>query len=141
MPGAGDDTDVTESGGLVTGLVLDNKIPVTNEPLLKDVSDLTLVSDVSRLGTETGVQIRLDDGAGTLITKTITESSGETDTITFAAPFTSPSGLEKGCMLTSGRVGMESRRMIVDRITPKTGFRASLTLVDEAPGIYEAPIA
>ncbi|OFX06357.1 MAG: hypothetical protein A3E78_11710 [Alphaproteobacteria bacterium RIFCSPHIGHO2_12_FULL_63_12] len=129
--------EVTTAAGLVTGLTLNNAIPVTTETdYLNDVVDVPSVPDLTDLGVRTGVVIRLDDGYGTVITKEISTVSGTTDTIAFATPFAAPSGLSEGCWLASGKLESEFRRMIVKDVLPSRELGATIVMVDEAPGIH-----
>jgi hypothetical protein len=127
---------VLTADGLVTGLRLDSAIPVTTEANLNDVADLSAVPDVTALGIRTGCAIRLNTGTGTVIVKEIANGTGDTDQVAFAAPFAIPDGLEPDCLVVSGRLGTEYRRMIVKDIAPDENLRASITMVDEAPQIH-----
>lgn len=128
---------IATSGGLVTGLTLDQEVPLVNESdNLNDVADVTLVADITNLGASSGAAIRLNDGLGTIITKTLTGSTGDTATLTFAPPFTLPSGLEVGCVVVTGLLGSEYARMIVKDVLPDSQLGATLVLVDEAPTIH-----
>jgi len=125
----------------ITGLILDSTIPVTNEPDMHSVTDLHSVADMHLVGVTTGIAIRRNDG--TLSTHLLSNSTGETNTVTLAVPFSDPGTIvgfsdtnyEYGCMITAGDLHSEYRRMLVFSVTPQADLKASVTLVDEAPSL------
>ncbi len=48
-------------------------------------------------------------------------------------------GLERECLVTTGRLTRANRRMIVYNIKPRNDFEAQLTFVDEAPQLWPFP--
>ncbi len=128
----------TLSGGNITGFVLDSVIPITNEPNMHVISDMHVVTDMHNVGMTTGVAIRRTDG--TISTHQLSNSTGESATITLATPFANVSTIigyddtsdEYGCLLVCGDLDTEYRRMLVLSIAPTKDLKASLTLVDEA---------
>ena len=114
---------VLTSGGNITGLVLDSQIDVS---------------------ATTGIAIRRSAG-GISVHQVASESHGGNgggSTITFSTPFAIPPGGtiigyddtndEYGCMIVSGDLGTEYKRMLVFSITPTKDLRANVVLVDEA---------
>jgi len=110
--------DIQKSGSLITGMTLFGSIPIET-------------------GANWGVAIRGLDGS--LHIKQI-QDPGTTDdykTITFTNPFTDPgtSVIDSGCLIVSGLVGSEYRRVIVHSIMPKEDT-AEIMFVDEAPQLW-----
>jgi hypothetical protein len=111
---------VQTSGGDVTGLTLDAPLRLSLIGSLGDPSDYPA-----------GVVIQLKDG--TTITEEIDEEV-DTDTITFATPFTIPvdDNLEEHCLVACGPLSGVEKRMLVLGIDPLSDYTAALTLVDES---------
>jgi hypothetical protein len=91
----------------------------------------------------TGIAVRLTNGM--VLTKQVTGTGEETDTIDFVTPFAdlglNPADgetplLDQGCLLQSGRTSQEYRRLILFDATPKPDLSATLTFVDEAPDLF-----
>jgi hypothetical protein len=129
----------TLTGPNISGFVLDSVIPITNELNMHAVTDMHLVADMHLVGITTGIAIRRLDG--TISTHSLSNVTGETATITLTTPFTNTAEIvgyddtsdEYGCLIVSGELDTEYRRLLVASITPGKDLRASLTLVDEAP--------
>lgn len=141
--GSGVVKEILISGGNVTALVLDARVPVVDNVLFNEVPNVRLVANVRLLGKTSGCRIRLDDG--TILQKAIEGPTAETETIMFSTPFAVPTanfgdGLEDsltvGCLVTVGVVDLEYRRQIVSGVQKKNESTATLMLLDEAPGIH-----
>jgi hypothetical protein len=140
---------ILDDAGLITGLVLDQTVNVKNEILFDDVIDFrsAIVPDI---GIRTGCTIRRTNGQFT--THEIIDATGETDTITFAVPFaddiTDGSFFDKGkirqvksgCLVVIGELNKVEKRYIVTEIDNGAGLSANLTLVDEAPQLWDTSI-
>lgn len=110
--------EVLKSGGSVTGLRLFGSVPIET-------------------GSQWGVAIRGLDGS--LMIKQITDPGidGDYKEVTFTYPFDDPgtSVLDEGCLVVSGLVGEEYRRVIIHSILPKKDL-ADIVFVDEAPQLW-----
>lgn len=103
---------ITESGGNVVSITVDNIIPfsVNQDELAAFVEGLDLAN-------ATGVAIRKSDGAS--VVKTLTNIS-DGSVCTFTTPFAlAGSGLEEGLMCVFGRAGQTHDRMIVMAVEPQ----------------------
>ena len=87
--------------------------------------------------TTTGVAISTDNGVVTVATVSSAGASRLRE-ITFSASLTDDANIREGCTVTTGEVGSEYIRAIVDDIQAGPDFTASLTLYDEAPEIFTA---
>lgn len=119
------------SAGLITALRLDSAVPVVNEPDMLAVADLLSVPDLLIVGQLTGAAIRRQ---GSRTIHALSNVTGETDLLTFSAPI-SAVGILEGVLVVVGPKREEYLRMIVFEVTPREDLTATLTLVDEAPGI------
>jgi hypothetical protein len=81
------------------------------------------------------VRFRLADGSSAL--RTVTTVDGEYDSITLSGSGTSP---VVGDLAMFGETNSESVVLRVQTIRPQPDFVAQLTLVDDAPAIYDADI-
>ncbi len=109
---------VTEAGGLVTALVLD---------------DLATME----AGKSYAVRIRRRDLTSTLVA--VVTDAGETDTLALATP-TSAASLDvaAGDLFAFGESGIETARYLVTGIEPGPELTARVRLVDEAPAVHTA---
>jgi hypothetical protein len=131
----------TLTGPNISGFVLDSVIPIINELNMHAVTDMHLVDDMHLVGITTGIAIRRLDG--TISTHSLSNVTGETATVTLTTPFTDTAEIlgydntsdEYGCLIVSGELDTEYRRLLVATISPGKDLRASLTLVDEAPDL------
>jgi hypothetical protein len=129
----------TLTGSDISGFVLDSVIPIINELDMHAVTDMHLIADMHLVGITTGIAIRRING--TISTHSLSDVTGESATITLTTPFADTAEIlgyddtsnEYGCLLVSGELDTEYRRLLVATITPGKDLRASLTLVDEAP--------
>lgn len=126
------------SGGLVQGLILDSKIPTQVGADFFSLADVFTTPDIFALEGTTGIAIRYKDGSGTVIAESLSDPAGETDEIEFTTPFADPGDdvLGEGCLIASGSLGSEYRRLIIADIQPSPDLRAALTLVDEAEDLW-----
>lgn len=126
--------DVTFDGsGDVTSIVVDSGLPEFGEDGFDDITDMGLVEDMGMIGAASGIAIRRTDG--TVLTAAVTVSG---TTVTFTAP-QDAAGIEPGCLLSFGRLGMEFIRLVVYSVKPKDqDFTATITAVDEAPELFNA---
>lgn len=128
----------------ITGLVLDSVIPVYNETDMHGVTDMHSVTDMHMVGLTTGVAIRHNDGTFTV--HQVSDSTGETDTVTLVTPVTDDGTIDaledteyiSGAQLVCG--GMETiySRLLVAELSPERDMTYRLTLVDEAPELVRA---
>ena len=73
----------------------------------------------------------------------LSNATGQSDTLTLdpAVAVETIDGrpaIDAGCLVVAGAIGREYRRLIVSEIRNGKGLTAQLTLVDEAPQIWEA---
>lgn len=122
-------TAITESGGNVVSITVDNIIPfaVNQDELAAFVEGLDLAN-------ATGVAIRRNDGSA--VVKTLTNVS-DGNICTFTTPFNlAASEIAVGQMCVFGRAAQEYSRMIVMAVEPQ-GFETSIvTLAAEAPELF-----
>ncbi len=120
---------ITESGGNVVSITVDNVIPfsVNQDETAAFVEGLDLAN-------ATGVAIRKADG--TSVVKTLTNVS-DSNICTFTTPFAlAGSGLEVGALCVFGRAGQEYARMIVMGVEPQGLETRIVTLAAEAPELF-----
>lgn len=80
-------------------------------------------------------QVRLRLADGSFLVRSVVTGPGETDVIALDGPGDVPAG---GDLFTFGESGLESAVYRVLGIEPQEDLAAKLTLVDDAPGIYDA---
>lgn len=80
-----------------------------------------------------GIGIRYQDG--TIVYKAINETA-DGNSVTFTTPFTTPATLTPGCVVWSGAVASEDRRVYIDSIDGTPDLGARMICVDEAPNIH-----
>ncbi len=123
--------DVTlDGGGQATAIRLDADMPIFGEAGFDAITDMGAVLDMGMIGETSGVMIRRTDG--TMLTTGVTVSG---DVLTFTAP-QAGAGITPDCLVSFGRLGVESLRLIVYNITPSDDFTAKITAVDEAPELW-----
>ena len=128
-------------GGNITGFVLDNQIPVTNDPDMHAMTDMHAVTDMHDVGVTTGIAIRHNDG--TISTHALSDATGSLSTITLATPIATDATIVAfddsdeiyGSLVVAGALTLEYRRLLVAGIAPAADGVFSLTLVDEAPDL------
>lgn len=138
---------ILNDSGLISGLVLDQTVNVLKEEEFLTVANFNAVINVNDLGLRTGCTIRRSNGLFT--THEVSNVSEETDTIYFTTPFaddvTDGSFFDKGkipqvkegCLVAVGELNNVQKRYIVTEISNGAGLSANLTLVDEAPQLWE----
>ncbi len=144
--GFGRISTVQISGPNVTGITLDSDVPVFNEGGMDTITDMSAVTDMSLIGRTTGAAIRHTDGA--ISVHLLSNATGETDVLTFDTPVTNStwaggpfdSGvipvIDEGCLVVTGDFGVEFRRLIVSEMRASEDLKISMTLLDEAPGLW-----
>ena len=131
--GTGRVIDITFDGaGDITGIVLDSTVPLRNNYDMLASPDLLAEPDLLALGAKTGARIRRSDGTSTV--HELTGTTGETDSLTFASPI-DPTGIAIGALVATGPLAREVKRLIVFAIEPEEDLTATITCVDEAPGV------
>lgn len=128
--------------GLVSGVELDQPVTVNDATPFWDVTDFWAMPDIWMQGLQTGAMIRGEDGS--IVTNQVSADAGSQDVIGFTTPFVMPTytdadgvqnALMPGCLVVTGPLGQESRRLIITDIKMGPDLNASLTLVDEAPDL------
>jgi hypothetical protein len=155
---------VIRDGDDVTGLVLDGSVPApgsarflmskgSRDVLLADDDTLLLAGPGELLdlggqesflkprtflqGHASGIAIRRTDGMVTVKPLVDIPDATETKTLTFASPLADPDELiQPDCLVTTGILGQEYRRLIVLDIAPGKDLTADITFVDEAPKLW-----
>jgi hypothetical protein len=126
-------TAVTRNAsGQVVGLALDASVFQSQTGGVWAPSSIFAASNVFAATAAPGVVIRRNNG--TVVSVRVLESS-LTNTVTLVTPQTIPDADLIGALAVAGVFGSETRRCIVWDIQPAQDNTASITLVDEAPGI------
>ena len=130
--GAGRVIDATyNSGGNITAIRLDGAVEIITNGDLLAAANILAEPDILALGIKTGAAIRRETG---ITVHEVSNGSGSTDLLTFASPI-SPTGIAEDVLIATGPLAAEVLRLIVFSVAPKADLTATLTLVDEAPGI------
>lgn len=131
----------------IISIVLDAEIEIKNADGMESATDMLAVTDVLDLGIVTGCSIRRADG--TISTHELTNGPGFTDTLVFATPVYNSTvlagpfdsgavpAITEECLVVVGPLGSEYLRMIVYDISPGEDLTARMTLVDEAPELWD----
>lgn len=128
---------VTRFDGEITGLTLDGSIPVNSTPGLFSLVHLFTEDHIFELGLRTGLAIRLPDGNGVVVKEITGDSNGDLTDIDFVVPIGDAGNLiEPDCLVTAGPLGLAYRRLKVFGVMPKNDKQATVTFVDEAPGLW-----
>jgi hypothetical protein len=138
--------EVMISGGNITGLRLDNALPVVNEVDMHAVADMHVVANMHDVGVQTGIAVRHVDGS--ISTHRLSDATGETGTVTLATPFADDltiiglaesskqrDGEAFGSLVASGPVTQEYIRLLVTTMKPTSNWTIQITAVDEAPDL------
>ena len=124
--------DITFDGaGDIAAVKLDGFVPFRNNGDFLGSADILAETDILALGAKTGALIRR---AASNTVHELTGATGDTDTLTFATPI-DPTGIEIGTLIATGPLASEVKRLIVFDIEPDEDLTATITMVDEAPGI------
>lgn len=130
---------ILESGNVI-GLRLDSKIPTAIGGDFFSIPDLFTCPDIFAPEGTTGIAIRMKDGSGLIVEQELSDPTGYTDEVEFETPFLDPGdALDEGCLIASGELGTEYLRLILSDVQPAPDLRASLTGLDEAPGLWPEP--
>lgn len=123
------------SGGNVTALRLDSKVPLVTEPdWIQPTGWLNMTGWIDE-GSKTGLMVNLKDG--TSIVEPVAGAGTDADLVSFVTPFADPGDdLGPGCHVVSGRQGIEAHRFVVHSMTPRPKMKFGLTAVDEAPELF-----
>ena len=147
--GFGRITAVTIDGGTgkITAITLDSEVDVSLTLDMHSTTDMHAVADMHDVGLETGVAIRRTDGSITV--HKLSNTTGFTDVLTFETPIdndTTAGGpfdpatinqVDTDCLVATGLYGVEYQRLIISSIIPGRDLTATLTLIDEAPELWE----
>lgn len=120
-----------DGSGNVTALVLDSGVPLASD---KTLDELTNMSDEENLADYSGP-------SGVLIRRGKSSSvepvaAGSTPGRLVFSPAIDPTGIIEGGIVSVGRMGEESLRLIVFDIQPRADLEATITCVDEAPQLW-----
>jgi hypothetical protein len=121
--------------GQITGVQLDDAVPVSNSLYLDQVANLAAEANLASLGKKTGVVLRRTDG--TFTSHAVVTEDGLTDILDFTEA-THADGIDVDILATVGALSQEYGRFIVYDMTPKDDLTFSLTLVDEASELFAA---
>ena len=134
-------SQVMRSGGQVFGLLLDGSVP-SEEGLFDGADDFFIEpTDFFDEGAGTiGVAIRLKNGQVVIHEARLNDTlpDGHGRDVRFRYPFPDPgaSVLDEDCLVTTGEMGSEFKRLIVLDMQLRDELSAQLTLIDEAPEIW-----
>lgn len=124
--------------GLVTGVALDGDLPLLSSGFFTDALSADeyftgVGSDDYFLDDAIGVSIRLNDNSNMI--KQVAAVTDRTYQLNFAVPFAPDANLTAGCLLVTGPLGQEYKRMVILDMAPKQGLPMviTVTVVDEAP--------
>ncbi len=124
--------DITYGGaGNITKLKLDGAVPVRNNADFLSSADILAETDILALGAQTGALIRRS-ASNTL--HSLAGTTGDTDELIFT-PNISPTGISIGTLVSVGPLSREVKRLVVFAIEPEEDLTATITMVDEAPGV------
>jgi hypothetical protein len=119
--------------GGIDAIRVEAPVVTGNEPDVYAVTNVYAVPDVWLLGQRTQATIRRPDG--TISTVALTNATGQSDVLEFAAELTY---VPPGSLVATHVLETEFRRMIVFAIQRKSDHTASLILVDEANEVFAA---
>lgn len=131
---------VMRNGGQVFGLLLDGSVP---SDALFDPSDDFFTEPTDFFDDSAGsigVAIRLKNGQVMIHAARVNEAlpGGHARDLRFVYPFPDPGAgaLDEDCLVVTGTLGAEFKRLIVLDMAMRDDLQVSLTLVDEAPEIW-----
>lgn len=127
---------IVNASGMVTGLRLNATIPAAAQAW-SNMDEAWSNHEIAWRTQRYGLSISRFDG--TTSTHEIVAPAEDTRTITFVTPFADPGrdSIDRDSIVATGLYLQESKRMIVFDVTPKGSTEASLTLVDEAPELWQ----
>lgn len=117
-------------GDTITEIVLDSEISYASGYFLDESPDLSLEMELDSLGRQTGVALSGASGVS------VYRPSGSDGRSLFFDPPIAASAASVGSLVAVGPLGMEFMRLIVFSVTPKPDLTATVTLVDEAPQLW-----
>lgn len=133
--------------GDIYGIQIDEKIKVIEDEVFSNITSVLEITSMADAGTQMAVIIRRT--SGDFSTHALKASNGTSQVIEFETPIpvqlTVGSFFDKGnipeiqagCLVTFGELNTERKRFIVSNIESSTGLNASVTLINEAPEIWE----
>lgn len=102
------------------------------------VTDIYAEPDIYSIGASTGIAMLALDGTVVL---GVTSQAYDTRDITFTSALAADSDIQPGCIVVSGTVDSEFRRMIVESIEPAEigdeGATARIVCYDEVPALFD----
>jgi hypothetical protein len=119
-----------DSGGDVVWVETDQPLDVPSYYFMDDSPDLSEEPNLALLGVSGGIAIRR--GASVSVHPVV---GGSGNVLEFAPPIDG-TGVDVGGLVAVGALGFEMLRLIVFGVTPRPNFEATMTLVDEAPGLW-----
>jgi hypothetical protein len=128
---------VTVDGGEVTSFDVDGTVLPIDTFFLDD-SPAFFITPTEFFSQDVGVCVRQKDGTLRIFPASVSEDGF---TLTPEPPLTGIDAdvFERECLVTTGRLLREARRMIVYEIKPAANLQAAMTFVDEAPQLWPFP--
>src|SRR5581483_9790900 len=130
--------NVLKNGGIVTGLDLDGTLNVSTDDAWSNSASAWSSYVSAWLAPRAGLAIRLKGGNGISTHEISTAPNADISTVSFVTPFADPglAQLDADCLVVSGPLASEYRRLIVFGVSPKVDFGAGVVFVDEAPELF-----
>jgi hypothetical protein len=128
--------EVEIDGGTVTSITLDGSVSPIDSFFANSPPFFTEPSNF--FSNAVGVGVRQKDGSLRVFQADLSDD-GFTLTPNPELTNIDPEIFEVECLVTTGRLLRESRRMLVFEIRPRTNLTADVTLVDEAPQLWQFP--
>lgn len=125
---------VQTSGPNVTGLTFSNTLLISSAGIY-DVWNATNPWSAPDIWGPAAVGLGIRYLDGTIVYKQIDETQ-DTGSITFTTPFAIPANLVPGCVVWSGVLNNENRRVYIDSIDGSPDLGARMICVDEASDIH-----
>lgn len=126
---------VTTSAGNIVSVTLDEAIELPSGPGdLFSLANLFTAGDLFQNFTSAAVAIR--HSTGQAITYAVNDPAGGA-VLTFVTPFADPGTIVPGCFAAIGALGLATRRCLVFDVQRTDLETATVTLVDEAPQLYQ----
>lgn len=137
--------DVEIVSGDITRLILDGTVSLATEDAWSDTGDAWSSYSAAWVAPKYGAAIRKRDGTITIVEVTADDSLQDTRLLSLVSPIADSGAQADGrslidydCQIVTGPLGTEYKRLLVADITPKGVDRATLSLIDEAPGLWAA---
>lgn len=119
-----------DGAGDITALILDSILPVISRYFIDGSPNLAEEENLALLGARSGLMIQRDSEV-----TTSRVSGADGNRIIFDPPI-DPEGIDAGTLVTVGKLGHETLRLIITSVRPKPNFEAAITAVDEAPELW-----